>query len=375
MEFFTLRRASLTLATVITVGLTGALAPAGVAAAQPAAHSPTWQVVYRKPGFAITGLTATGPANAWASGTNDLHGTPGLLLHWNGSRWRSMSYPGQRTFLIDQIFPLSATDVWFAEYSGIVPTSMLHWKDGKWSSLPLPANAEPLLVLSDKSIWINIQEGGPGTACPEVPHPRAYCVTTAHWNGSTWSNYPLPAFGLVSAGSSSSSDIWVVGDVAYQRSTATFRPAVFRWTGASWRRMPLTGTRMGYTPPIVVYSSRDVYVDEASTAHPSACAMHWNGSRWSPLYLRGSDGACGLFTSDYQHGLWLNAPPGYGYGYIFVHWTGSRFVTAPAFVPASDFAGSLSVAAVPGSKSVWLFGAICTGSGKCVFKGTIVALR
>jgi hypothetical protein len=115
---------------------------------------------------------------------------------------------------------------------------------------------------------------------------------------------------------------------------------------------------------------------EAIAAHPKACGTHWNGSRWSPLYLPGSSGSCSWLTPDYRHGFWIVAPGSYGYGYIFVHWTGRRFVSTPAFVPAGNFYdGAASLAAVPHSTSVWLLGNICTSATKCVDKGTIALLR
>jgi len=360
-------------ATLAALGCIGA-APAGAAVGS----SPTWQVVYQTAKVQITEVVATGPTDAWAIGLTTGRVPSGVLLHWNGTSWRWMNYPGSKSFLPMDVYPLSATDVWLGQYSTVQPTSMLHWSHGHWSTLALPVNAEPMLVLADNDVWIDTQGGGPGTACPFSLKPGTYCVTTAHWNGTHWTNYRLAASALLTASASSRYDLWAVGDVDERQTKqgSTFEPAIFHWTGSSWRRIPLSSPRIDWTPSIVAYSTSDVYVDENSTADPSACAMHWTASGWKPLYLTGSGAPCqGTFTTDYGRGLWLSSPPTAEPGFIFVHWTGKVFVTAPAFVPGSDYTGEVTAAAVPRSKSLWLFGNYCLGLNKCVEKGTIALLH
>jgi hypothetical protein len=332
-----------------------------------------WQVIYRNAGIDITSVVATGPDDAWAIGLTTARKPSGALLHWNGRYWRRLHLPDSGSFLPLAIYPLSATDIWIAQYNTTVPTSMLHLKNGKWTTLTLPVNSDPILVLGDRDIWIEDQGDG---ACPLNLPPGQDCVTTARWNGSTWSYYRLGAFGLLTAAASSPSDIWVAGDIDGNSNGTKFRAALFRWTGSSWRHVFLTGTRMTWTPPIVAYSADDVYVDEATTAHPRACAMHWNGRRWNPLYLPHSSGACLEFGTDYRHGLWVNAPATYSPGYEFAHWTGARFVEAPTFLPGNYWGGGANVAAVPHSNDLWLFGNMCFGSRSCgPVKGTIAILR
>lgn len=351
--------------------------PASASAAR-AARAPSWHVVYRQAGISVTGVVATSSKNAWAIGLADSRPT-GILLHWNGRRWGRMTLPDAHRFLPMAIYPVSATDFWLAQYNSVAPTEMLHWKNGKWSTLTLPINADPLLVLGDHDIWVESQEDGPGTPCPILDKVRA-CVVTAHWNGSAWVNYPLHASGLLTAAASTPSDIWAVGDVDVSGNGTVFRTALFRWTGSSWRHIALTSTRMEFTPPILAYSPADLYVDEATPAHPRACAMHWNGHQWSPVYLAHSSGACGEFSTDYYRGLWVNGP-GTSFGYAFAHWTGSRFIYAPVFVPVSPltpgggYAGGADVAAIPHSHDLWLFGNIAVCTPKCgATKATIALL-
>jgi hypothetical protein len=262
--------------------------------------------------------------------------------------------------------------MWLVPFGSTQPTKLLHWKNGRWTSLVMPVNAGPVMITGDKDIWAE----GVAYICPP-PDPN--CRTISHWNGSTWTSYRIAARNVESASASSSANVWVVGDVYDGRTwgSTTFRPYVFRWTGSAWKRTSLPGGPPDSYPGIVANSAHDVYVAEASRSHPRACAMHWTGGRWIPLYLPESGGSCGGWIApDYQRGVWFMAPPATsGFGYTFVHWTGRRFITTPAFVPGSSYDGSAALAAIPHSRFVWLFGNICTSFAKCVHKGTIAILR
>ena len=113
-----------------------------------------------------------------------------------------------------------------------------------------------------------------------------------------------------------------------------------------------------------------MYVAEATRADGKACAMHWTGSRWQPFYLPGSPGPCIWTTSDYRRGLWLIGPA--GPEFTWVHWTGKRFIHTAPFTPNSSGYNTdgFSIAAVPHSSSVWLFGSYCNLSLPCRTKGS-----
>ena len=118
-----------------------------------------------------------------------------------------------------------------------------------------------------------------------------------------------------------------------------------------------------------------MYVAEATRGDGKACAMHWTGSRWQPFYLPGSPGPCIWTTSDHRRGLWLIGPA--GPEFTWVHWTGKRFIHTAPFTPNSSGYNTdgFSIAAVPHSSSVWLFGSYCNLSLPCRTKGLIAILR
>jgi hypothetical protein len=348
----------------------------GTAAAAVSAARPAWRVIYRLQGTDITAVTASGPDNAWAVGNFwDAKGRPhGQLLHWDGSRWRLVSYPDQRVHLISAAYALTATDAWFSVY-GSGNGELLHWSNGRWSAMSLPANLQNIDVISDRNIWA---VGGMLPHCDGGPGDSRGCTVTSHWNGSAWTSYPLGAFEGVRFGASSSSDVWAVGDsfVRVIRDSPSFVPYVFHWTGSAWKRTGLALHRTSWWSSIVALSPRDVYVAESTMAHRNACAMRWNGSRWTPFYLKGSAGPCHWATSDYHRGLWFMAQPS-GPGFAWAHWTGARFVTTPAYQPSKNGwnTDGFTIAAVPHSSLVWLFGSYCGVSRPCRIKGVIAALR
>jgi hypothetical protein len=275
------RRASIhagLIALLAIPGLVLTAAASGPASASGTSRTPTWHVQYRQPGTDITAVSATGPDNAWAIGINRRRGT-GLLLHWNGSRWQSVHYPGEAADLPTAIFALSATDFWIFVQNSY---QALHWSNGQWNELDMPVAGYPMAVVSDTNIWIS---GGNVPDCNVSSHSGRGCTATSHWNGTTWTSFPLAAQSIASVSASSRAGVWLVGE-SYSRTKAashhdgfitTSLPYVYRWTGSVWRRSPLAVRRTSADPSIVADSPKDVFVAEASTTHRSACSMHWNG--------------------------------------------------------------------------------------------------
>jgi hypothetical protein len=374
------------LLTSIAVALSMAAAgpPAGAATAKAAAATsrPAWHVLYRLAGTNFYSVTASGPDDAWAVGDFwDSKGVPrGRLVHWDGIRWRLIPYPDQRVHFISAAYALSASDVWFSVF-GTGTSELLHWSNGSWSTMSLPVNAQNIDVLGDGDIWL---VGGTLPHCYSVTADSQGCSVTSHWNGSTWTSYPLRAYNVRSFGGSSASDVWAVGD-SWEREKSegpgrgfvtSFRPAVYRWSGTAWQPSSLALPRTYWAPSVVVRSPHDVFVADATKAHPKACGMRWNGGAWIAFYLHGSTSPCYWAISDYQRGLWFVAAAA-SPGFSFAHWTGTRFVTTPAFQPSQHGwnTNGFTLAAVPHSSSVWLYGAWCPIGRTCPITGVIAALR
>lgn len=380
MRLWTSSRAGITfgIGSLVLALPLAAAAPAGAHQAGAASHSasarPAWHVSYRVPGTDIFDVSSTGPEQAWAIG---LGPKGGLLLRWDGARWRAVPYPDQRHYLPEAVFALSAKDMWlFGSGTGPSAGSILHWADGTWQMMPLPANAEAVQVLADNDIWLT---GGNLPGCYTTSLDSQGCSVTAHWNGRRWHFYPLRAVQVSSFAGSSPANVWAVGE-SYMRqhgSTLTFRSTVFRWSGSHWRATSLRLPRAWWAPSITAHSSREVYVAAATHADRRACAMRWTGRRWSPFYLPGTRHPCIWTISDDRRGLWFIGPPGREFSFSWVHWTGKRFIHTPGFVlnPSGYPTTGFILAAIPHSASAWLFGAYCNLTLPCQSKGIIAELR
>jgi hypothetical protein len=333
------------------------------------------------------GVTAGGPANAWAYGVGPKDG--GKLLHWNGMNWAQVSYPDQNNYDIFAAFVLSPTDAWFAGDNETPPdytAQILHLHNGKWSWLPVPSqtNGANVDVLADDSIWV---AGGSLPGCAAGPNLDTQgCTPTSHWDGSTWRSYPLPVVELGGFASSSRTDVWATGE-SYLKPRPhhlgpTFVQYVFRWTGSAWKRAKIAGVRSGSTTSLVVDSPDNVWLAGPSRAAPKACAVRWNGKAWHPLYLPGHRTCLGAVT-DHHRGFWTVLDPGTVIrgrdivGFAFLHWTGTRYTVTPTYVPSKNGwnTNGFMITAVPRSSSVWVYGSYCAVSRVCTNQGVIATLN
>ncbi len=96
----------------------------------------------------LTGITATGPDDVWASGyesnVNDTNFAEPYLLHWDGNGWTLVKVPNKGTegSLLSDVTALSPTDIWAVGQSGQNNGSILSLTEqfnGKtWTVVPSP---------------------------------------------------------------------------------------------------------------------------------------------------------------------------------------------------------------------------------------------
>jgi hypothetical protein len=237
---------------------------------------------------ALTGVSSTGPDNAWAVGWQDPYGTGrihALLMHWDGHSWTIAEGP-TGAGIVSAVDARTADDVW------AVGAGLFEHFDGKqWSVVKAPRpDVHPMAVtaLTADDAWAvgSRPEKGPGY--------RSSKPYVAHWNGSAWSRVKIPhlAFeGRLSAVSAvSATDIWAVGSIG--RSPAS--PYALHYDGASWKRVSIPGTSQGSAlSGLTTISSTDVWaVGSQDGALRSGFAVlrsfteHWDGSTWSVVESR-----------------------------------------------------------------------------------------
>jgi alpha-tubulin suppressor-like RCC1 family protein len=142
-------------------------------------------------------VTVLSPTDAWAVGENGLQ-TATLSAHWNGTAWSFVPTPFPQDGADPQNFltgvtATGPTDVWASGYEGNVNQQnfnlpyMLHWNGTAWSLTETPnAGTEGSLLsgvtaVSPTDVWAAGQTG---------ESDGALLTFTEHFNGQSWSVAP-----------------------------------------------------------------------------------------------------------------------------------------------------------------------------------------
>lgn len=139
----------------------------------------TWTITT---GIAAAGIWAAGPNDVWAAGNN------GSLKHFDGTTWSpsyTIAVPDAGTYQ-SALTALSGTapnDVWVAGYdnpNGNIPVTA-HWDGSKWTYFPLPAGVTGQFDY----LWAGA-------------HDEVYLTSpfsgVFKWNGATWKAETLPTY-------------------------------------------------------------------------------------------------------------------------------------------------------------------------------------
>ncbi len=101
-------------------------------------------------------VDAESAGNIWAVGSSaNLNGKL-VLMHWNGSKWRTQPLPTRWAGApAGGLLGTSAHDLWLNWYHGQAD-SLLHWTGGRWSRVTLPAGFAGYPLVSDGrgGLWL-----------------------------------------------------------------------------------------------------------------------------------------------------------------------------------------------------------------------------
>ncbi|HET7018435.1 MAG TPA: hypothetical protein VFI65_31235 [Streptosporangiaceae bacterium] len=180
----------------------------------------------------LINVSVTSAKDAWAGGFLG-HGTE-LLLHWNGTAWKRVSFPGKG--LISSVLGLTAKNVWVADrgFNGNTPAQVWNWNGKKWRQTAIPAangkfgyTIESFSANSGKDIW------GVGWFLDETD--IVSFTVSIHWNGTKWSLVKTPALPmtdgarLLAVAAISPKNVWAVGDNVH------FPAVIEHWNGKAWK--------------------------------------------------------------------------------------------------------------------------------------------
>jgi hypothetical protein len=325
----------------------------------------------------LNGVSANSATDAWAVGayTNPTTGaSETLALHWNGTKWSTVSSPnpGGTTSSSDftslsGVSANSATDAWAVGYYGSngltqgSKTLVLHWNGTSWSKVASPnpggttsSGASTLAGVSADSAtdaWAVGSYSNPITGASET--------LALHWNGSKWSTVLSPNPGgttsssdvsiLSGVSADSATDAWAIGWYANPTTGATETLAL-HWNGTSWSKVASPnpgGTSsfdISYLNGVSADSATDAwavgYYFNPTTFASETLALHWNGTKWSKVASPNPGGTTSSSDDSYLFGVSADsAPDASAVGYfvspttgagetLVLRWNGTSWSTA-----------------------------------------------
>lgn len=209
----------------------------------------------------LTGVAALAPNNVWVSGWwLDNVDDSALIEHWNGRSWTVTPEPSSiresGLSVLNAITAISSTDIWavgdFESFVGTEGEVAQAWHfDGTQWSLVLPTDPvtgganglslNAVTAVSSNDVW----------AVGFAPDPQGngdQVGLSMHWNGSTWTEVPVPSAApntevdLTGVAAMASNDVWAVGSPGdANRNTALME----HWNGSQWSVVPVPGSGLG----------------------------------------------------------------------------------------------------------------------------------
>jgi len=208
-------------------------------------------------GDVVRGVATLAPDDAWAAGFRPTGGrTNGLILHWDGSSWRTVALDlpgtGSRLEGIDADGPDDVWAVGSSEHRLGPRTLVMHWNGVRWRVAPSP-NAESPTESTDDRLQ-DVTAIGPRDVWAVGFHRSR--ALTIHWDGIRWTVVPVPAVGgnefLAGVDATGPRSVWAAG-------TALHRPLLEHWDGTAWAPVSIPNTGKGALNDVSVGPSGEVW--------------------------------------------------------------------------------------------------------------------
>ncbi|MBN8699639.1 MAG: T9SS type A sorting domain-containing protein [Chitinophagales bacterium] len=238
----------------------------------------------------IRGISGTSSTDVWAVGYfSNSTPTPevfqDLIMHWNGSSWQQ-SAPLNLSSSLNDLWDVEAValnNVWaVGSYHNITSRAALfHYNGSAWSNSPLPpitggAFLRAIHAVSPSDIWA---VGGKSGATDFPPY-------VIHYNGSSWSEVAVPNPDYRSHFNDihgTANDLWAVG---YKGNTVgQFHSFAMHWNGSNWTEISLpssVATPQTQLRAVKMTSTNDVWAAGTYSAG-GMFTIHWNGTHWAVM--------------------------------------------------------------------------------------------
>jgi hypothetical protein len=150
----------------------------------------------------LTSVSANSATDAWAVGDYVVNPTTGasdtLALHWNGTKWIKVASPNPGGTNSDASsltsVSASATDAWavgsyFNPTTFAIDTLALHWNGTKWSTVSSPNPGGTGAFGTSFLSGVSANSATDAWAVGYYPNPTTGAEDTLalHWNGTSWS--------------------------------------------------------------------------------------------------------------------------------------------------------------------------------------------
>ncbi len=318
-----------------------AAAPA-VQAAQARSNVNQWRLdhVWTRTQGQFYAVASSGPKDAWAVGITGPAANPTgtLAAHWNGRSWRTVSIPGSKGLIFDQVAESSAKNVWVIGESTKpnVNSTAFIYNGRRWHTNALPIGPVlQLLVLGPSDVWIANDNYCSSYSCTENIY---------HWNGTSWQSRPLTTYLYALAGTSDS-NLWAVGLTGAGSGYLT----AYRWSGSQWvaRSIPQV---QGAVFLGASASRSQVWISSDTTNLERTYVLRQNPRSWTKLTAPESVPAFAAPVADGHGGVWLGSE---------AHWTGRKWLAEwlPSTFTESWTGVNAAFVKVPGTAdSYWSLG-------------------
>jgi hypothetical protein len=230
--------------------------------------------------FTLEDAEGVASNDVWAVGSTQDFGSlksTTLIEHWDGSAWRIVRSPNpggaNLPNVLNAVDAASATDVWAVGGAGFPETGLiLRWNGTRWRPVRNGCGVSLLGVdvISPADVW------AVGSA------------TTCHYDGTAWQVVPSPqprlefneiAYIIEDVSGIAPDDVWAVGHrVIESGEHLDFAPLVEHWDGTEWTLMtivPGPHTLDG----VVALAPDDVWA--VGTDAIRGTVVHWDGNGWT----------------------------------------------------------------------------------------------
>ncbi|GLY85756.1 hypothetical protein [Actinoallomurus iriomotensis] len=307
----------------------------------------------------LSGITATGPRDAWAAGYCGTTGAPGvwgtyvgLIEHWNGRRWLRVPTPQAQSYT--SVVAVSPRDAWAtagpSHAPGISPPAAIHWDGHRWSPAAdgLPRNAAfEALAVTSSGVW-GVADTGDASS-PFLVRRQA----------GSWSRVTVPGPPMGDLDYSSAMGVDPAGGLWLGLQGTADRAEIAHYQDGRWALLPVPRSRRYSDLTAVAVTSdgtctvtTEEYDSQEDASHRTRVRA-WDGRRWTRRSTpTGFD--IDKATSDGHGGLWLWSSDGHSLiRGDSRHWTGAP----QPLRGATTKNGETLTAEVPGTSALWNVGA------------------